>query len=164
MNIFWLDSDLEKCAHAYCDQHVVKMITEYAQLLSASSRISGLAQGYKLSHTKHPCTLWLLESETNWKVLKLLAHYVHNEYISRFGNVHKAYLTIKTLETPKLPKIKMTRPPLCMPEYCKGGSVIDSYRKYYIKEKYKFARWRYCEKPDWYIKGLEDLNSNKILY
>ena len=33
MNIFYLDSNPQKCAEYHCDKHVVKMILESAQLL-----------------------------------------------------------------------------------------------------------------------------------
>lgn len=36
MNIFWLDNDPAEAARAHCDRHVVKMIVETAQLLSAA--------------------------------------------------------------------------------------------------------------------------------
>lgn len=39
MNIFYLDHDPEICAKMHCDKHVVKMIIEYAQLMSTAHRI-----------------------------------------------------------------------------------------------------------------------------
>ena len=36
MNIFYLSSDPKACAEDHCDKHVVKMIIEYAQLLSTA--------------------------------------------------------------------------------------------------------------------------------
>lgn len=39
MNIFYLDHNMERCAQYHCDKHVVKMIVEYAQLLSTCKRI-----------------------------------------------------------------------------------------------------------------------------
>ena len=33
MNIFILDKDIEKCAEAHVDRHVIKMILESAQML-----------------------------------------------------------------------------------------------------------------------------------
>jgi hypothetical protein len=39
MNIFLLDYDQELCARYHCDKHVVKMIVEYAQLLSTAHRL-----------------------------------------------------------------------------------------------------------------------------
>lgn len=39
MNIFYLDDDITTCVRYHCDKHVVKMITEYTQLLSACTRL-----------------------------------------------------------------------------------------------------------------------------
>ena len=39
MNIFFLDYDAQRCAEYHCDKHVVKMIIEYAQLMSTAHRI-----------------------------------------------------------------------------------------------------------------------------
>ena len=39
MNIFYLDHDPTKCAMYHVDKHVVKMIVEYAQLLSTAHRV-----------------------------------------------------------------------------------------------------------------------------
>ena len=39
MNIFYLDREPKTCAEMHCDKHVVKMIIEYAQLLSTAHRI-----------------------------------------------------------------------------------------------------------------------------
>ena len=39
MNIFYLDRDVKTCATYHNDKHVVKMILEYAQLLSTAHRM-----------------------------------------------------------------------------------------------------------------------------
>ena len=39
MNIFYLDNDPIKSAELHCDKHVVKMIIEYAQLMSTAHRV-----------------------------------------------------------------------------------------------------------------------------
>jgi hypothetical protein len=39
MNIFYLSDDPVQCAKWHCDQHVTKMILEYAQLLSTAHRV-----------------------------------------------------------------------------------------------------------------------------
>ena len=39
MNIFYLHNDVKTCAQMHNDKHVVKMILEYAQLLSTAHRV-----------------------------------------------------------------------------------------------------------------------------
>ena len=152
MNIFWLDKDLRKCAKYHCDKHVVKMLVEYTQLLSSSSRIAGLEQGYKLSHMKHPDTLWLLESVENWCLLYSLTEYLYEEYKWRYDELgrHKSYEILKTLKIPPLPKVRFTEPPQCMPEELKSNDFIIAYRNYYIRDKSRFCSWRYRDVPEWF--------------
>lgn len=157
MNIFWLDKNLKKAAKEHVDKHVVKMLIEYTQLLSSSSRLSGLDQGYRLSHSKHPCTLWLLESVENWQILYTLAEYLYEEYKWRYDELgrHKTYEVLKDLKIPPLPRVRFTEPPQCMPEKYKGDDFIIAYRNYYIGEKAYFAKWKYREQPDWFnYKGI----------
>jgi len=39
MNVFYLDRDPVTAAKMHCDKHVVKMIIEYAQLMSTAHRV-----------------------------------------------------------------------------------------------------------------------------
>jgi len=39
MNIFYLDNDPKVCAEMHNDKHCIKMILEYAQLLSTAHRV-----------------------------------------------------------------------------------------------------------------------------
>ena len=83
MNIFYLDEKPQSCAELHCDKHVVKMIIEYAQLLSTCHRVldgkeyyDKTANGrrikrwkmddprmesslYKASHVNHPSNIYL---------------------------------------------------------------------------------------------------------
>ena len=39
MNIFYLDNHVSRCAEMHNDKHCIKMILEYAQLLSTAHRV-----------------------------------------------------------------------------------------------------------------------------
>lgn len=54
MNIFVLSTNPVECASFHNDKHVVKMIVEYAQLLSSVHRVYGYDVGYKLTHKTIP--------------------------------------------------------------------------------------------------------------
>ena len=98
MNIFFLlklDSETnvwaKECARLHVDKHVVKMILEYAQLLSTGHRVldgeefiddSGKRKVkrwkldneldnilYKATHSKHPSAIWCRETSENYKLL-----------------------------------------------------------------------------------------------
>lgn len=181
MNIFVLSKNIKKCARYHNDKHVVKMILEYAQLLSTSLRLADgkrvevetatkrtkvfyLLKGekilnnqhavggsaYQLTHVNHPCTKWLMESVNNWLWLRELSVELNEEYKRRFKEPgkkkadHRSFLVISSLPVPKnLPSVPMTKFALAMPEECKIGGAVASYREYYLKNKKHLAEWRY---------------------
>ena len=86
MNIFVLDQNIDKSVEYYFDKHVVKMVTESAQLLSSAVRMSGIDAGYKLTHKNHPCAIWARESLSNWQYLLELTRAMNDEYRYRLRN------------------------------------------------------------------------------
>lgn len=151
MNIFVLDSNLIKCAKYHCDKHVVKMILESAQLLSSACRLAGLDLGYKLTHANHPCAKWVRASEDNFLWLADLAHFLNEEYKTRFNHTvnHKSFDLIQTLPLPKLPNLGLTAQPLCMPDEYKTEDIVTSYRNYYKLGKTDILTYNHSEKPYW---------------
>ena len=51
MNIFFLNTDPKVCAQEHLDKHVVKMIVEYAQLMSTAHRLLDGNQYFDKSKT-----------------------------------------------------------------------------------------------------------------
>ena len=69
MNIFYLSNNTKKCAMMHNDKHVVKMILEYAQLLStAHHELDGdvSAVFYKPTHKNHPSAKWARDNINNY--------------------------------------------------------------------------------------------------
>jgi len=151
MNIFKLDESPVVSAKYACDKHVVKMILESAQMLCAVHPEG--AAPYKRSFYNHPCTKWVRESARNYEWLLLHAYALCDEYTRRYGKVHKTEKVIKWCDNnrPELPNTFPTEHPICMPDYCKTESVVESYRKYYINEKAKFAKWKDGNIPFWFV-------------
>tara|TARA_R110002167_G_scaffold331732_1_gene538464 strand:- start:130 stop:591 length:462 start_codon:yes stop_codon:yes gene_type:complete len=151
MNIFKLDESPVVSAKYACDKHVVKMILESAQML-CSVQPEGTAP-YKRSFYNHPCTKWVRASARNYEWLLLHAYALCDEYTRRYDKVHKTEQVIEWCDNnrPELPNVEMTKQPTCMPDYCKTESVVGSYRKYYINEKVKFAKWKDGNIPSWFI-------------
>ena len=61
MNIFLLHENPTICAEMHCDKHVVKMVIEYAQLMSTAHRVldgdmyeSKTAAGRRIKRWFHP--------------------------------------------------------------------------------------------------------------
>lgn len=170
MNIFYLDNDPVKCAHDHVDKHVVKMILEYAQLLSTAHRIidgvpstrlskSGRQQKcyilpdgreqvlYSATHVNHPSAVWCRVNVENYKWLHSLLVAVCAEYTYRYGKVHKCQETglVDALKTPptNIPQGKFTQPTPAMPDDAKVvGDSIQSYRNYYVKNKGHLWSWK----------------------
>lgn len=155
MNIFILDKDIENCAQFHCDKHVVKMILESAQLLSTCVRLSGLEEGYKMTHPNHPCSIWVRESLSNWKWLRALAESLNREYRFRFDKKvnHKSYDLICSLSLPRIKDFGLTPFAQVMPEQYQHKNPVTAYRKYYRNEKSKIFKWTQRPRPPW-IKTL----------
>lgn len=152
MNIFVLDLDIMNCAEYHVDRHVTKMILEHAQILSTVCRRNGIAQGYKETHVKHPCTLWVGESLSNWLWLVELTFHLNEEYKYRYDKKvnHKSWDVIRSLDTPDIVDIGLTPFAQAMPSELKSSDVVSSYRKYYIRNKSHLAVWTKRDKPSWY--------------
>lgn len=152
MNIFYLDTDHYVNATYHVDKHVVKMVTEYAQLLSTAVRMSGIDAGYKSTHQNHPSAIWARESLDNWKWLRDLSEALNDEYMYRYERtvLHKAFETIQTLPEPNIPSIGITPFRLAMPDDVKVEDPVESYRNYYNKYKTHIASWTNRAEPVWF--------------
>lgn len=155
MNIFVLDNDTKKCAVYHNDKHVVKMILEYAQLLCGAHHMTESKHEipYKLSHKNHPSAIWTRECIENYIWLCDLGLELCEEYTYRYGKRHKTQDVIEWALVHK-PKIKsnndITPFALAMPDECKVGDAVESYRTYYMVDKRKIANWKNRETPEWF--------------
>jgi hypothetical protein len=154
MNIFFLDRDIATSAKMHCDKHVVKMILEYAQLLSSAHHIAGIPlEGiYKKTHINHPCAVWVRQSTSHYEYLFNLMHSLMHEYTYRYGKHHATERLLPLLnEKPRfMNQMHWNDPPQCMPDQYKKACVVDAYRHYYIGEKHSFAKWKNRDVPFWY--------------
>lgn len=157
MNIFVLDTDIQKCAQYHADQHVSKMILESTQMLCTILNLLGIKTPYRSTHTKHPCTIWAGTSKTNWIWLKNLALGLNDEYKYRFDkrSDHRSTLVIYDLPEPAIEDLGLTPFAQAMPEaYKVPGDAVQAYRNFYIHDKSRFATWTKREVPAWYLAGI----------
>ncbi len=161
MNIFYLDEDIYTNASYHCDKHVVKMILEYAQLLSTAHHVleSPLAdQLYKKTHVNHPSAVWTRASWANYDYVYSLFVACNYEYYTRYNKWHATYVKLGKLLENKPDRIHisydLTPPPQCMPDEYKSDATFDgtiaAYRNYYRGEKRNFAKWKYTKEPYWW--------------
>jgi len=152
MNIFVLDEDIKKCAQYHCDQHVVKMILESAQMLCTVLNKKGHSTPYRSTHIKHPCVLWVEESFDNFLWLAQLAEKLNEEYRYRFdkGTDHKSMAVISEISRYRFESVGLTEFAQAMPEQYKvPGDAVTAYRQFYLAEKMGFAKWTRRKLPYW---------------
>jgi len=152
MNIFVLDLNIKKCARYHCDQHVVKMILESAQIACTALNEKGFMTPYKSTHMKHPCVLWAGASFANLQWLKKLARALNREYQYRYrtSEDHSSFTVVDQIEGMKFESIGLTDFPQAMPEQYKvPGNPVQAYRNFYVGEKLQFARWTRRRRPTW---------------
>jgi hypothetical protein len=129
------------------------MILESAQMLCTVLHRHGVEAPYKPTHANHPCTIWSGESLANWKWLRRLALALNDEYRYRFGNKgdHSSAVVARKLPPPPIENIGLTEFAQAMPEkYRVRGDPVAAYRKFYIGEKSRFAKWTRRRVPGWY--------------
>ena len=154
MNIFVVNNDPWLAAEDLCDQHVVKMTLETAQMLSTACWTNDVPAPYKKTHYNHPCNVWVRASRDNyvWLIEHGLALSV--QYRVRYGKIHKSEAVIKQLAGSTimsiLPNIGLTKFALAMPDQYKTDDPVQSYRKFYVSDKAKFATWNFCDPPSWW--------------
>jgi hypothetical protein len=186
VNIFYLDNDPKTCAEMHLDKHVVKMIIEYAQLMSTAHRfLDGeeytdlTANGrrikrwrmndelenqlMKASHINHPSGIWCRTTDTNYKWLYTMWTHLLNEYTHRYGKIHACARLRETLAAlpSNIRQGGFTPPTPAMPDDVKiPNDVLKSYQNYYIQNKAHFAKWSKRPVPFWFEQGIKSHNAN----
>jgi hypothetical protein len=179
MNIFYLDPDPQICAEMHNNKHCVKMILEYAQLLSTAHRVldgtiidrlstSGRKQKayvladyresalYSATHINHPSAIWVRKTHQNYIWLTELLEELCYEYTYRYEKTHKVERDglLKVLRTnlpANIPIGPFTGPTPAMPDDVKvPGNSLASYRNYYNKNKTHLADWKKRPVPQWF--------------
>ena len=179
MNIFYLDKHYKTCAKQHVDKHVVKMIVEYAQLLSTAHRVldgeeyegrtanNRRIRRFKMANSNieytlyiasdinDPSAIWVRESSQHYWWLYLLFRELCMEYTHRYGKIHSTESKLGEILQIKPKNIKdngFVEPPQAMPDYCKiPGDSIKAYQKYYVEEKIGFAKWTKRDIPNWFV-------------
>lgn len=161
-NIFFLNDDPIIAARNHCDQHIIKMILEYAQMLCTAhnhyngSDIPGL---YKSALIYHPCTKWVYASADNYAWLQYCWWELVSEWKIRWkhledGKKHHSESMYNTLCTcpSGIPWIGLTPYPIAMNNRSCiiEGDIIASYRNYYRVDKRRFATWKNGRTPEWW--------------
>ena len=165
MNIFYLSHDPDEAARVMYNKHVVKMILETAQLLCGVHHMTGGEAPYGLSHKNHPCSIWARECIENYVWLCDLGIELCKEYTHRYGKRHKSQEIIEwcMVNHPNIEeKGDLTEFRLAMPDECKIGDAVESYREYYNVFKKGFAKWKNREVPYWFNPVNDSLEHHQV--
>jgi hypothetical protein len=175
MNIFYLDNDPKLCAQMHVDKHCVKMVLEYAQLLSTAHRYLdgiltiGLSESgrkrkqyilsdkreqvlYSATHINHPSAIWVRQSDKNYSWLFEMFQSLLEEYTYRYGKKHACEKLVWALEVRpnNIPRGNFTEPTPAMPEQYKvTDNSIASYHNYYLGDKTRMFSWKNRQVPKW---------------
>lgn len=172
MQLFILDKDPIKAAAYHFNSHVVKIPTEVAQLLSFVLWILEPEKAYlwyekrliykvSKSYSKHPCTLWIMESRANYRWACVYGLALCAEYWRRYGvdknHHHKAEDVIWFAFTQipsSLPPYSLTPFKQAIPIEFQSSNAIESYRMYYrSSQKAHLRKWgKRREIPEWFYK------------
>jgi hypothetical protein len=134
------------------------MILESAQMLCTVVSQNGGTAPYKPTHVKHPCTLWAGRSLSNWRWLRSLALALNQEYHYRYraASDHRSAHVVQGLPSPEIADIGLTPFAQAMPEqYRVKGDAVQAYRRFYIGEKARFAKWTRRRPPRWFAAHTE---------
>ena len=161
MNRFLIDHHPDAIAKSLCDQHIVKMPLEEAQMLCTAlwhhaPEFAEDCDLYKPVHQKHPCTLWAMHNAGNYRYAYSLYCAMLDEYTYRYGKVHGASKHREALYTGEeyIPEGWQTPHPQCFSglDHLKTDEQypIKAYREFYKADKLKFARYdKGRSMPEW---------------
>ena len=161
MNIFYLNKDPQIAAIEHNDKHCVKMVLEYAQMLSTAHRVcdgddrADSLSLYKRAHLNHPSTVWTRDNQAQYIWLYQLFIALADEYTYRYEKKHATDLLLRdVLEQPpdKIRRDKpFKQPPQCMPDEYKCYDSVIAYHQFYMGEKAHFSKWKKRDRPKWFV-------------
>lgn len=161
MNLFFLDENPRIAARFLCDKHVPKLILEANQLLCTALWRYDIECPYAPlpPHYGKKIIDWICESLSNWQWSLEHLDEMMQEKLYRFPNGSINYFKCSHfILSSHLPieDIGLTPPHLAIKDYPGDNSTIasavESYRRYYIMDKRKFAEWKYTDAPFWWTK------------
>ena len=170
MNFFYLDEDPFKSIEYHCDKHIVKMPTEYKQMLSTAHRVldgelfyGKTARGHKIKrwkladrkmnkglylagHVNHPTNIWVRMCRENYSLMFTYYKLICDEYTYRYGKEHGAKENWWLLREPpkNMPSSVMghTPVPQAMKEFPECLVEGDTVQAY--RNLYKVAKRRFA--------------------
>lgn len=162
MNIFMTSKCPIESAWYLDDKRVVKMVLESTQLLCTALNLNGIKTPYKSTHSNHPCTKWVMESNQNWRWVHDHAVALCAEYRKRYDKTHAC---LKVLDEIKnmgvhLPDAGLTEFEGCTGKYDNTNLPITLKYKMLLSDKWNEDK----REPTWYGVHYEKSLETNIKY
>jgi hypothetical protein len=174
MNRFIIDKEPAAIAEQLCDEHIIKMILEEAQMLNTAVRIHApdLAEEaglYKIAYKNHPCTIWVRDNRMNYRFGVRLMYAMNKEYMYRYpvksdGKSNTGHASMRHFDAlidaeKYMPDYTnfMTQHPQCFSglDHLKTDEhwPVTAYRAFYKVDKSKFASYNKGRSMPQWMKG-----------
>lgn len=171
MQLFFLSLCPREAARMACDKHVVKMCLETAQIISTvwwkvfRSRYN-LYRSFgwltkQWTVPTHPAIMWVGESHANYQWTLEYWGALLSEYTLRYKKTH-AYQSLYNNIVTMMPDPPLARDEFvvmspqfqAVPEDLKSDDPVETYRRFYIRDKSRFAKWKFTPVPEWWPSEL----------
>jgi len=169
MNVFYTNSCPIVAAKQHVKKHQIKMIVEYAQMLStAHFELDGIRTEYKPTHKNHPSSVWVRSSVHHYNWVVQCGLELCRLYTEVSGKTHKTQAVLERLQTPpvNIQDNGFEEPPVAAQDEFKAVAIFHgsciAYQRYLIA---KFKEWQERAKPikvewthgvpAWYINNRE---------
>lgn len=153
----------------YCDKHVPKLIVEVFQMMGSALRrhgatdeqmpLTAAGKPLKGGYSRHPVTIWVGDSICNFVWTGIHGVALCDEYMLRYRKVHSCDIKIRRMcdMMDMLPNIPQTPYAQAMPDEYKCIDAVRAYRRYYINEKARFAKWEKGRPaPKWWVDNVAE--------
>lgn len=151
MNVFYTNKCPVQSAKEHSYVHVVKMLSEYVQLMSTAHKlVDGVDKGFKATHPHHPSCVWVRQSKAHYDWVWQCAKALSDIYTQRTGKIHKSSLELKVLaDSPVGVKlVTFSKPPVAAPDKFKAMAIwYDTETAYQAYLNEKFVEWKNRDKP-----------------
>lgn len=118
-------------------------------------------QAMKMTHVNHPSAIWARSSVENYMWLYNYLDALSAEKLHRYpkgpNSTWRDYGRFLSNVPANLTSVGFTDPPLAMPAEYKTDDAVEAYRRYYIGDKYHFAKWTNRKIPSWFLSSLADV-------
>lgn len=113
------------------------------------------------THAWHPSAAWVRLSSSNYlwlyQLFQALCVEKEHRYPGDANQTLKQYGDFLAIPPKNILAGDFIDPPLAMHVVFKTDDPVDSYRNYYVGDKYRFAKWTNRNVPRWFWKKIPDV-------